>query len=36
MEKFECDVCGVYYYTEDRDEFFCPNCDYLENEKLTN
>ena len=26
MEKFECAVCGCYYWVEDRSDFECPNC----------
>lgn len=25
-EKYECHLCGVYYWVEDRDDFDCPNC----------
>ena len=27
MEKFECADCGVYYWTIDRNDFDCPNCE---------
>ena len=26
LEKFECFICGVYYWVNDRDNFDCPNC----------
>tara|TARA_R110000824_G_scaffold201976_1_gene386160 strand:+ start:186 stop:380 length:195 start_codon:yes stop_codon:yes gene_type:complete len=29
-EKFECDECGCYYYTDDRDDFDCPNCEDMD------
>jgi len=25
-EKYECHLCGVYYWVDDRDDFDCPNC----------
>ena len=32
--KFECMDCGCYFYVKDRNNFDCPNCQYLENEEL--
>jgi rubrerythrin len=29
-EKFECMDCGCYFYVENRNDFDCPNCEYLE------
>ena len=33
MEKFECDLCGCYFYVEDRNDFECPNCKEREKDK---
>jgi len=29
-EKFECMDCGCYFHVENRNDFECPNCEYLE------
>lgn len=32
LEKFECDVCGCYFWVIDRNDFICPNCEAMEDE----
>jgi transcription elongation factor Elf1 len=27
--KFECSICGCYFWVNDRNTFQCPNCEYL-------
>lgn len=29
LEKFECGVCGCYFWVEDRNDFNCPNCEEM-------
>ena len=29
--KFECDVCGCYFWVENRNNFNCPNCEEIKN-----
>ena len=33
LEKFECPDCGCYFMVEDRDDFDCPNCEFLRTQK---